>query len=259
MTPEYPPFRVDPGEHDPAVEQLVIAGTEDVAGPAVAPRRWGFGRVLAVVLGCLVLLAGLGAVAAGVVGLVVDHTQRDSAGYLMSNTRTYATTTHAITSDSFRVYGTGPVRDVVGTVRVRVQSSSPVFIGIGPTADVDRYLAGTGHAVARQFDAGSGDFRTYSGGPPATRPAQQTFWAAATTGTGTRTITWRPSSGHWRLVAMNSDGSSGVRVQLAAGASVPHLGAFAAVAFGAAVLFLVIGGLILFAALRRPQARAPGP
>jgi hypothetical protein len=250
MTPEYPPFRVDPGEHEPGGEQLVLPGAEAPAAtaPVAAARGWGVGRVLAVILGSLLVLGGLGALAGGVVGLVVDRTQRDAAGYLMTDSRTYATDTHALVSQPVRTSGWN---GVIGHVRIRVQSTTPVFVGIGARRDVDRYLAGVRHDVATTGNAYHGDFRTVAGGAPVTGPAAQEFWVAATTGSGDRTLTWPVEGGSWRVVLMNSDGSSRVHARLAIGATVPDLGWITAGAFAGATILLLGGGIVLYASLRR--------
>jgi hypothetical protein len=249
MTPEYPPFRVDPGEHEPGGEQLVLPGAETPAvAPVAASRRWGFGRVLAVIAGTMVLLVGLGALAGAIAALVFDQTQRDAGGYLTTGTRTFATGTYALTSQPVRTHGWS---GILGTVRIRVSSAAPVFVGIGPRGDVDRYLTGVGRAVATTGDAGARDFRTVPGGAPATRPGAQDFWVAATSGAGTRTLTWPATGGSWRLVVMNSDGGSGVRAGLALGATVPDLGWISVGLFAGATILLLVGGIVLYAALRR--------
>ena len=83
MTPEYPPFRVDPGEEEPGGLALAPAEASSPDAAALAQaRRWGPGRVLAVVFGSLALLVALAALALGGTAIVLDQAQRDAAGYL---------------------------------------------------------------------------------------------------------------------------------------------------------------------------------
>jgi Domain of unknown function (DUF4389) len=260
MTREYPPFRLDAGGDDPGGVTLgATRKTEDVATAVEATETrgagWGFGRVLAVVLGSLALLAALAALAAGGVAVAFDQTQRDAAGYLTASSTAYSTSTYALVSDSYRAGTAGDwfvARDLLGTVRIRVQSSTPVFVGIAPAAAVDSYLAGVGHEVATRFDARSSDFRLRAGAAPAAPPTAESFWAAETVGSGTRVLTWTPESGDWRIVLMNPDGSRGVAAEVAVGARLPHLlGIAIGLLVGGGVLLLLAGGVIYAGTARR--------
>ena len=223
--------------------------------PAPAARRWSAWRVLAVVLGSLVTLAGLAAIGAGVTALVFDGTQRDASGYLMTGSTEYSTSTYALVSDSYRTGGIGDwrlARDLLGTVRVRSESSRPVFVGIGRAGAVDSYLAGVEHEIVPGFDTSHSDRELHAGGAPAAPPAGRGFWAARTAGSGTQTLEWTPRDGDWRVVVMRPDGSAGVRADIAVGARFPHLLAIGAGTLGAGAGLLLIGAWAVFAAVRRP-------
>ncbi len=274
MTPEYPPFRVDGGEDEPAGSFAVAvpaappaaqstappaAGTAAPPEPAamVRPReRWGFGRVSALVAASILALVSLGLLAAGGTGIVLDQTQRDSSGYLMTSSEPYSTSTYALVSASYRGGTSGDWfvnRDVIGTVRVRVTSARPVFIGIGPENAVNGYLAGVAHARGNSLTTPSADFRTYAGGAPATAPSVQTFWAASSSGSGQQTLTWKPQAGNWRIVLMNSNGTAGVISAVSIGARMPDLLTIAIVVAGVGLLLLVISGTGFYLAVR-PRA-----
>jgi len=264
MTREYPPFRLDVGENDPG--GLFVgtgAGTarsgQEAAGQAAPVRaeRWGFGRVLAMVLGSLALLAALAALAAGGAAVVLDQTQRDAGGYLMTSSTAYSTGTYALVSDSYRAGTAGDwfvARDLLGTVRIRVDSRAPVFVGIGPAAAVDDYLAGVGHEVATRFDSSRSSFRLQSGGAPAAPPTAEGFWAATATGAGRQTVTWTPESGDWRIVLMNADGTPGVTSAVAVGARVPDLLWIGVGLLAAGGLLLLAGGGAIYGASARRRA-----
>ena len=263
MTPEYPPFRLDGGESDPG--GVIVASTASTASVQTsstampASSRLVAGRVLGVIAASLALLAGLAALAAGGAALVFDQTQRDANGYLMSNTRAFSTPTFALVSDSYRTGAAGDrfvARDMLGTVRVRTEGAGRLFVGIGPAAAVDSYLAGVRREVATRFDAAHSDFRVQQGGAPATAPTAKHFWVARSLGTGTQTLSWSPAGGDWRIVVMNANGTAGVHTDLAVGARFPHLLGIGFGAIGVALGLLLVGGIGMYAALR-PRGKTP--
>ena len=251
MTSEYPPFRLDGGEHEPG--QMTIPSAAAPATPG-AGARWGAGRVLAAVVASLAVLGGLAALAAGGTAVVFDQTQRDASGFLMTNATAYSTDTYALVSDSYRTGAAGEwfvARDLLGTVRIRTSSSRSLFVGIAPAAAVDSYLAGVRHEVATRFDAGHTHFRLHTGAAPSAPPTAGHFWVVRSVGSDTQTLSWSPSSGDWRVVVMNADGSRGVRADLAIGARLPHLLWIGIGVLGAGALLLLAGAGGLFAAVPR--------
>ena len=259
MTPEYPPFRIDGGEREPgdiAIEPTPAVPT--TASVARARASWSAGRVTAVILASLTVLAGLAALAAGGAALVYDQTQRDASGYLMTGTTAYSTNTYALVSDSYRTGAAGDVlvaRDMLGTVRIRTQSTQPLFVGIAPAPDVREYLAGVGREVATRFDAAQSDFRVHRGNGPAAPPTSKHFWVAHSLGSGSQTLSWAPTNGNYRIVVMNANGSAGVHTDLAIGARFPHLLWIGIGAVGAGALLLLLGAGGLYAAVRRRSVR----
>jgi hypothetical protein len=255
MTREYPPFRLDAGEDDPG--GLGLAPTPGAPGPQIATaapaQRWGAGRVIAVIVSSIGVLVALAAIAVGATGVVFDQTQRDSSGYLMTHSSSYSSGTYALVSRSYR---TGKVkewaaRDMLGKVRIRTESSVPVFVGIARPAAVDRYLGDVRREVATRFDARRSDFRPEGSVAPAAPPTAQHFWSASRVGAGKQTLTWSPKSGSWRIVLMNADGSRGVSARLAIGAEFPHLLAIGLGLLAGGGLLLVLSSGGLFLAVRR--------
>lgn len=255
LTPEYPPFRLDAGESEPggiAIQPTPLPTPTAPRGPA-ATSSWGAGRVLAVILASLAVLAGLAALAGGGAALVFDQTQRDASGYLMTNSTSYSTNTYALVSDSYRTGAAGDafvVRDLLGTVRIRTQSAQPVFVGIAPAAAVESYLTGVRREVATRFDAAQSDFRPHEGGAPAAPPTSKAFWVAQSVGSGTQTLRWSPANGDYRIVVMNPNGSAGVHAELAIGARFPHLLWIGIGLLSASALLLLLGGAGISAVFR---------
>ena len=266
MTPVYPPFRVDGGENEPGATFTVtapaaLAVTAPTTEPIVPPvataarrtERWGPGRVIALIAASILALLSLGLLGAGGTGIVLDQTQRDSSGYLMTSTEPYSTSTYALVSGSYRGGTSGDWfvnRDLIGTVKVRVSSTRPVFVGIGPQNAVNTYLSGVAYARGNSLTTGSSDFRTHPGGAPTTPPAAQTFWSASSTGTGHQALTWKPRAGNWRIVLMNTNGSAGVSSDVSIGAKIPHLLTIAIVAAGTGLVLLLISGAGIYLAVR---------
>ena len=197
--------------------------------------RSSAGKVGRVSLGTLIVLFALVLLGAGGTGVWADHSHRD-AGYVTTGVHHFATTGAAMATQAD--LGSPGLNwlytpSLLGKVRIRVTSArsrSAIFVGIGPSAAVGRYLAGVHHTLV------SGFFRdkaqTVRGGPPRSTPGRQHFWAASATGTGTQTVRWEPTKGSWSVVVMNADGKPGIAVGADLGARMP------------AVLWIAIGLLL---------------
>ena len=140
---------------------------------------------------------------------------------------------------------------MLGTVRIRTESVTPVFVGIGPASEVETYLAGVRREVSERAAAHPGDFRLHAGGAPSGPPTVERFWVARAVGSGTHLLSWTPAQGSWRVVLMNPDGSAGVRAELAAGARFPHLLGVGLGMLGGGLVLLLVGGGVMLAAVRR--------
>lgn len=269
MTDDYPPFRLDMGGHEPG-DTLTLAapgGTRtgeepDWGEPPRAPRRtgWTAGRITSLVAGSVLFLISLGLLGAGGTATWADNTQRDASGFLTSGSHFFATTSYALASDRIDLGTRADVvtpSDVLGTVRFRVTPTDPgtnLFVGVAPQAAVNRYLAGVDHEVVTDWADGGTSYRSQPGASYSTAPlppGSVPIWAAQSSGTGTRTLTWNPGPGTWTVVVMNADGARGLGVTADIGASVPDLGWIAAGLLAAGtVLLLVAGALVAVPVIR---------
>jgi hypothetical protein len=201
-----------------------------------------FGALLAIAGGAIVALFGTDGVAS---------TQRDDL----------STPTSAIVSGTASIDTAGAVDDL-GDARIVISSRSdtgrPVFVGVGPAADVDRYLAGAPTDEVRDFDAGPFDSsfdvdrERHPGQATPAAPGGQDFWVASDEGVSAN-VRWKVRDGDYRVVIMNADGSRGVATDTTLGAKVPLL---PAVGFGllGAGLALAAGGITAVAlGARRPR------
>jgi hypothetical protein len=251
MTDRYPPFRLDMGEAD-AAGLGVPPADRTPAAPAALRREWGAGRIFLVVTGSFAALLAVLLLIGGGTVVTIDQTQRDRDNFVMSPTEGYSTSTYAVVSESHDIKVEGPdfvASDFLGTLRLRSESDEAVFIGIGPTAAVDRYLSGVRHEEVRDLGVDRADYRLESGG--ATPPGAQTFWAESAEGSGAQTLSWEIEDGSWSVVLMRSDGSSGVEADLSVGARLPHLVwvGVGLLAFGA--ILLAVGAVLIYFAVRR--------
>jgi hypothetical protein len=141
------------------------------------------------------------------------------------------------------------------TVRIRVTpvSAGPaLFVGIGRSNDVDRYLAGVNHTVISDFFGNR--VEAVGGRPPQSAPGTQHFWVASATGHGAQTLKWDPHSGSWTVVVMNADGRPGINVGADLGAHMPAVLWIAIGLLAAGAVFMAGGALLIAGAIRGRRA-----
>lgn len=180
--------------------------------------------VAGVVAGVGAMLLALAVVATGAVTLWANS-HREHDGYVSTGSHRYETAARAIASPSLQIAGVTADR-LVHRVRVsaaNTTSSRPVFVGIGRSHDVNRYLANVSRSQLHDFGWDGPTFADHPGSRAPARPATQHFWAAAADGRGTQTVSWKLKPGHWEVVVMNADGGSGVDTSVSLGAHTPPL------------------------------------
>src|SRR5829696_915308 len=213
MRDECPMFRLNQqgteGEGFAEPASASPAAAREPASPTEPPvrRGWTGGRIALVVVGTIAGLLALGLLVGGCALVAVDQTQRDDDGFLMSPTQDFSTRTYAIVSEDVDLGDEGAEQALdtfLGAVRIRSESDRPVFVGIGPAADVTLYLGGVERDVVDHLDeSGDPELTRRAGGEPAGPPGNETFWVTSTTGSGERTLDWEPEDGDWRVVVMN--------------------------------------------------------
>ena len=117
-------------------------------------------RIIMIVVGALLALIGFGLLAGSTAGVVTYATQRTD-GYFQTGEVRLASATSAITSDQVDLESEPGDADwlidrgALGSVRLTIdpgRSGTPIFAGIGPSADVAAYLDGVSHDVIRDFE-----------------------------------------------------------------------------------------------------------
>lgn len=214
------------------------------------------GRILAIVSGVLAALIALGLLAGGGVLLWAYGTKRDDDGFYTTRYERFGSPGYAVRSDDLDLGTDGPdwLFDRVGTIRIRGRSSQPLFLGVGPEDDVERYLNGVEHEVVTDVDLDPWQvtYRHEAGSRQPRRPGSQTFWAAR----GRDAVTWEVDDGSWVAVLMNADASRGVSADISvAGKS--------GLVLWSGIIVLILG--VLAAALAvyllrlGLRSRSPGP
>ena len=232
--------------------------------PTTSPARRSGGRSAMIAAGACLLLLGLASLGVGGVLLAVHATQRDGSGFYASGTNPVSTPTHALVAGRLDVGTDGPDwlfrKGRLGTLRVTATGTAtrPVFVGIAPRNDVNRYLRGVAYDEIRDFELEPFAVATrhHAGTAAPVPPAGDGVWAASASGTGAQTLEWNVRKGDWAVVLMNADGTPGVTTSVGVGARLPFLPWLGAglAAFG---LLAATGGGVLIAAGsgRLPRAR----
>ena len=141
-------------------------------------------RVFAVVFGVFGVLVGA-ALMTGAVWLLGED--RDDDGFYATETHTFERSSSAIVSGDFDQLTEVPswFSDlIVDPVDVRIEAvdvgGEALFVGIAPTADVDRYLSGVAHDEVQGLDLdgrsiSSVDYASREGNREATAPAGESL------------------------------------------------------------------------------------
>jgi hypothetical protein len=270
MTDEYPPFRLDMGETEPGGTLTlphrpddggVPTGAAPTPPPPAGGQRWTAGRIVSLILGVLLVLPGAGVLAGGGFVLWIDRTQRDANGFVTTDPIRLSTDASALlgTFDVDRQLGTdwlmltgpgatiGPGSHEVIRIRVRPEGAGDAFVGIGPTAEVLRFLDGVAYADVTDFHPtyelvpGEAPAPAVDGGP----------WVARSRGDAA-SLRWDVEEGSWTVVVMNGDASAGVDVRVDAGARLEVLDEIGFVLLGVGALLLALGTILIAV----PAARA---
>lgn len=146
---------------------------------------------------------------------------------------------------------------LVGDTRLTVEplGAGAVFVGIGPTDDVEASLADVAHAVVVDFDStGRGVepvYRDVAGAAPGGAPGDAVPWTARASGTGTQDLQWAVEDGDWTVVVMNADATAGVAADVAVGAELPATGWAVGLMAALGGLSVLVGGALTWGALHR--------
>jgi hypothetical protein len=210
------------------------------------------GRGLKLGLGIPLLIVGVGVTLVGVALMVVVGPD----GSFTTPETQVRTDGAALVFDSVTIRGRLPQEgSLATTIGIQVRSASDVFVGVGSAGDVQRYLSGVPIDLVRELQWSNNALKTVSipGSRSPKPPGDVSFWLESSEGSGVRTIDWTISTGDWRVVVMNADGSPGLDV---VGSASVHLAALGWISVGVLIFGLVVlaaGFVLTVAGTRTPR------
>ena len=228
-----------------------------LAGFGRGRAGWTHGRRASVLAGSVLGLCSLGLVAVGGYALTAATSH---GGWVDLGHSTYATDTYAVASDPQDWATETYLLGAVDKVRIRVTPSdatTPVFVGMARTDDIERYLGGIKHVIAHD---GSGNHVTYTqhdGQAPTTPPGHAIPWTAQVTGTGTQTLEFDAQQ-HRRdevAVVMNADGSRSMNGRAESTVTQPSLPWIGSGMLAGGVVLGIGAVLLVVRPVRRAQSR----
>lgn len=207
------------------------------------------GRIVAAIFGIVFGPIAIGLLVGGIALTIAFATLRDADEFLSSPDYNMTTSGFALVSDEVDL-GSYPGDwwpSDAANVRFAVRSTDggSVFVGIGPSDDVERYLDGVAHdqIVSLGDRRNEVTYRSFSGNAPATTPGEQSFWVATVEGQNEQTLTWGVRQGAWTVVVMNADGSAPVVVSTEIAVRIPAL---VGIGIGLIIAGLLLGALTAF-------------
>jgi hypothetical protein len=230
------------------------------AEPGRTGSKWTAGRVIAMVFASIGGLIGLLLLAAGI-AVMAAYIERDDGGYFNSDRERLESATYAIATEEIdlRVDELDWAPDeLLGKVRVQVRGDQPLFVGIGPDAEVDRYLTGVEHDELLDFRDGDPQFDLHSGRAPRTPPAEQDFWVAQSEGPGEQALSWDAEFGRWTAVVMSADAARGIDVEARVGVKLDWV-IWAGLGLLVVGLLMSAGAVAAIILIGRRADRVPAP
>ncbi len=220
-------------------------------------------KVVLLVLGVLLALAGTLSVACGGFVMGVHRHHSDPSGFFTTRDQDVGSNGFALTVPDVNGQLTGEwqrwgLARARATVRVTGASKlpAPVFIGIGPTAQVSTYVSGAARDRIKSIDllAGAVEYDHVDGTAIPAPPEDQSFWVAKVAGAGSQTLEWDLREGDWAVVIMNGDASAPVVAEVRLGARFGIVEPLIIGLTAVGVVLLALGATLIVVGVRRTPA-----
>jgi hypothetical protein len=224
-------------------------------------------RVISLVIGCLLLLPGVGMMVGGGAMAIGYGVARNDDGYFEFGLDRIQSPTAAIRSEDLDFFADpGSPNWLVDALDVGVQVQADavgpegdVFIGIADRRDLEAYLDGVEHDEVIEIRDHAVVYERHFGTATLEPPGDESIWVTSATGDRAE-LEWEVESGSWAVVLMNADGSVGVTADVDVGV---RSDAFLPVAFGVlglGMLMTALGVALIIVGSRRdgePHPTAP--
>jgi hypothetical protein len=215
-------------------------------------------KVILIVLGAVGILISAGVLIIGAVLLAVTG----GDGFISAGVHDIHSDTPGLVTEPalLRQESTG-IDDAGGvTIRFDITSDRPVFIGVGPSAEVRKFLGGAEIDEVTKFQARPFTLVTVRRGSPDTplpsAPGDATFWAAKASGTHS-VLDWHVGTGSYQVVLLAADSSPQMTVRAGLSARVPFLRTLAKWFVGGGVLGLAVAAFLLLWGIRTKRRHEP--
>ena len=211
----------------------------------------------AIVVGAVLLGLGFLTAASGAVLLALFG----SGQVISSGDHPISTGSSALVTDLEQINGIDNFRAITGSPTLSLSAMNigddGVFVGVGRTADVERYLAGV--PSERITDLELSPFRmgthTVDGSVAASAPSKQTFWVASSESSDEAVLNWRLADGDYEIVVMTADGSPGFVTSVAIGVALPESSGLWITVLSVGGAAMIIGGALIVVGMRSDKQR----
>jgi hypothetical protein len=204
-------------------------------------------KVALIAIGILLLVIGAAPAIAGCVEMAFFG----SSDSVDLGTFDVTTPTRALVFPTGSFHQTYHVQDVFGRTQFRLTATptsdgQDFFLGLGPTAAVDRYLRGVSHSWVTSLSVSPLSLTLAHGSGTGTplSPETQSFWVAKASGSHP-TLGWAVTSGSYRVVAMNTNSADPLTFTAGLALAIPHLFTIGIGLLAGGILLILIAIMLL--------------
>lgn len=222
------------------------------------------GKILLLIFGVIILLISFGLIAGGSNLLWVNARHVDDEGFFTSSTLHIDRDSNAVVIGpieldevALRVLRTIGVITIFEVEGMNNNPSKQIFMGVADQANLGNYLDNVAYdemnLVNRgwRLDFSKVTYVSHSGASLPTVPSSESIWTVSKVGEGPQILEWETEKGNHSIVLMNDDGSKGVDIDMIFKTKIPSIVGYGLGLLIAGIVFLIVGGLMIFRAVRQ--------